>query len=117
MARSSVSADVPPDLLWRVRAIETAHANGAGCYDHCGLIRMLAADLWVYPIPFSCAWGLVPHSLFVGVFFLAAVGRKRLREKPRLLHELAMIYPAYNAVYLRLGPWQQTMFVPVLPLL
>lgn len=38
-------------------------------------------------------------------------------DRYRELGELCLIYPDYNAVYLRLNSWQQTLFVFVLPLL
>lgn len=93
-------------------------------------LRMLVAELWVYPIPFGYAWGATPYSMFVAIFFLIAVGRTQLREKPTLFRQLCqqyivvmvqvmlcVVYPAYNAVYLRLGPTEQALFVLVLPFL
>lgn len=93
-------------------------------------LRILVAEIWAYPIPFGYAWGAAPHSLFYMIFFACAVGRKQFQEKPSLLRELwnqwitvsvlvllCFIYPAYNAVYLRLDSSHQTMFIFILPLL
>lgn len=66
----------------------------------------------------------------VVIFFLLGLGPSQFRDKPGLLGELwkqlivtivmvtlPMVYPMYNAVYLKLGPWQQMLFVCVLPLM
>lgn len=93
-------------------------------------LRILIAETWTYPIPFGYALGTIPHGTAFSLCFIAGVGRKQLREKPELLVELwnqaivivslvslCLVYPAYNAVYLRLNSWQQTLFVFVLPFL
>lgn len=72
----------------------------------------------------------MPYGVFLAVFVLCAVGRKQLQDKPNLICELwkqfiiiivhislCSVYPAYNAIYLRLGPWQKALFVFVLPMI
>lgn len=59
-------------------------------------------------------------EFFLAAFVLCAVGRKELEDKPDLIWELwkqfiivivhislCLVYPAYSAIYLRLGPWQR----------
>lgn len=90
----------------------------------------LIAEMWVFPIPFAYVRGAVPFGIFLSAIFLCAVGRKQLQDKPNLIRDLwnqsvvvmvqislCLVYPVYNAVYLRLCPTEKTLFVCALPII
>lgn len=92
--------------------------------------KILVAEFWVFPTPYQYAWAAIPDATFIAIYFYIAIGRKQLRNKPGLPADLwrqiivlivaaglCVIYPAYNAVFLQLNAWQQTMFVFVLPMM
>lgn len=92
--------------------------------------QVLVSEVWIYPVPYMYAWGTFPDTVVIVVLFLIAIGKSQFREKPTLPRELwqqfmilstqtvlCVVYPAYNAVYLRLSPWEKTMFVLFLPVI
>lgn len=121
------SRQLIPDLsvsMFRMVLVGLAHAlTSAG-------FKTLVAEFWVFPTPYQYAWAAIPDATFIAIYFYIAIGRKQLREKPGLPGDLwrqiivlavaaglCVIYPAYNAVFLQLNAWQQTLFVFVLPMM
>lgn len=93
-------------------------------------VLLLLAWLWVFPVPFSVALCSAPFTGFFMLFGVMAIGRAPLRSNamlwPRLRQFVAimciqvgltLVYPAYNAVFIRLSMYAQAGFVLLLPAL
>lgn len=115
---------LPGLALSLVKCAAVATATAVGYV----VVLLLLAWLWVFPVPFSVALCSVP---FTGLFMLfggMAVRYAPLRSDhtlwPRLRQfvtitcvqvGLTLIYPAYNAVFIRLSSLEQAGFVLLLP--
>lgn len=93
-------------------------------------LLLLIAALWAFPIPFGYVVAPVPNTGVLALLFVFAIGRKQLKEQPNLIGELqrqsviilvqvmlCIVYPVFNAIYLRLKPNEQTAFIFTLPLI
>lgn len=93
-------------------------------------LLLLIAAVWVFPIPFAYVVAPIPNTTVLAVLFVLAIGRKQLKEKPSLVVELqkqsviilvqvslCIVYPIFNAIYLRLDPNAQTAFIFILPII
>lgn len=117
---------VPQLSLSAVQIVATAMA--ASC---CYITTMVTvASYWVYPIPFGEVIGVVPCAIFLILFFLLLVGRKRLQSSASLRRELSqqimivtaegalgILYPLFSAVYNLLSPVRRMFFVVLLPVI
>lgn len=91
---------------------------------------MTVAILWVFPIPFSLVLVVPPYMTSLVVCFLVGIGRKPFKQNPNLWRDLlkqiyiilaqamlAVVYPAFGAVYSSLSKHAQAGFVLVLPVM
>ncbi|KAK1943381.1 hypothetical protein P3T76_004777 [Phytophthora citrophthora] len=87
------------------------------------------AILWVFPVPFGIVVGIVPCFAIFLVFFILTIGIKTFRENPDLTRDIkaqlyilpteatiAVIYPAFNSVYIKANPEYRAWIVLFLPL-
>lgn len=91
---------------------------------------MGVAILWVFPIPFSLVSVVPPYMTSLVVCFLVGIGRRPFKQNPNLWRDLlkqiyiilaqatlAIVYPAFGAVYSWLPKHEQAGFVLVLPVM
>lgn len=93
-------------------------------------VLLLLAWAWVFPVPFSVALCSIPFTCLFMFFALLAIGRDPFRDNSTLwlrlrqfmtitivLVGLTLIYPAYNAIFIRLSTYQQAGLVLLLPVI
>lgn len=91
---------------------------------------ILVARFWAFPVPFTLNFGAPAWSLGFGLSTSLIVGAKAFRQNQELrkqlhlmrslvavLSPLIIVYPSYNAIYVRLTGHAQMAFVIVLPLI
>lgn len=91
---------------------------------------MTLAILWVFPTPFSLVLVVAPYMTVLVGFSLIGIGRRPFEMNPNLWQDLrkqintilaqaslALVYPAFGAVYSWLPKNEQTGFILVLPVM
>lgn len=92
--------------------------------------NLVLAQIWRFPIPFALA--IVAPSWYASLYICTflAIGIKRLRQNPEVIKQakaaipillaqslLVLVYPVYNAIFLRLRGTDQILFILLLPVI
>lgn len=91
---------------------------------------LVLAQQWCFPVPFSIVVGTPVWYVLMALGEVLAIGVSKWRENPQIMKQLiaampllstevvlVMIYPMYNAIYVRLDGLAQISFVLVLPVI
>lgn len=93
-------------------------------------VVVLLADLWAFPVPWMIVLGVPPWMLLFVVVVVLIIGHRELMARPEVQKELMrfvailavdcsliIVYPSYNAVFLRLSGLHQLAFLVLLPII
>ncbi|GAB9471966.1 hypothetical protein Gpo141_00009160 [Globisporangium polare] len=95
---------------------------GLGCTG----VAMLTAKYWAFPIPFMPTLIGLPFTVFLNTSMLLAIGTKDQAVLAKITKfnnivgvqtTMMVVYPAFNAIFLKLGHAHQVAFVMVLPVI
>lgn len=128
----SFGVAIQTSVLVPAAGLKARHAVFIAVGTSVGFIlqNILIARLWRFPVPFLILLGNPGWQACRYVCLRFAVGGKRWRENPEIKKQvhiarkiamiqstLILIYPAYNAIFLRLHGLPQNVFILVLPLI
>lgn len=126
----SLGAAIQLSILVPAAGLTSRHAIFIGVSGSCGSIlhQLVLAKMWIFPIPFALVFA-TPGWLGSTYFsVLLSIGARKWRANPVIAKQLkatiplwliqsflVVIYPAYDAIFLRLRGFAQVTFILLLP--